>query len=178
MGCRHLPKRRVAPLNQALLLLRRYPFQRRHLRRSKNVNPRNQHPYLSRGSSHFIKGLHLKNFLGQKHLHKKPDLNAVFRNGFIWTTHHVANDADTKTEVAWYQIDPANASPSSPYGTPTQQGRISDTSRWYYYPSIAVNSNDDVGIGFSGSSSSEYAGAYYTARQSSDTANTISFCLS
>ncbi|MBI3008434.1 MAG: fibronectin type III domain-containing protein, partial [Candidatus Omnitrophica bacterium] len=47
------------------------------------------------------------------------------------------------------------------------------TSRWYYYPSIAVNSNSDAGIGFSGSSTSEYAGAYYTARQSSDTTGTM-----
>jgi len=100
-------------------------------------------------------------------------LNAVLRNGYIWTTHTVANETNTKTEVAWYQINPASASPSSPYGTPAQQGRISDTTRWYYYPSIAVNSNGDAGIGFSGSSTSEYAGAYYTARQSSDTSGTM-----
>lgn len=127
-------------------------------------------------TSYPISALPLAPQLGNTNLIDTGDtrlLNAVFRNGFIWTTHHVANDANTKTEAGWYQIDPAKASPSSPYGTPTQQGRISDTSRWYYYPSIAVNSNGDVGIGFSGSSSSEYAGAYYTARRSSDTANTM-----
>ena len=100
-------------------------------------------------------------------------LNAVFRNGYLWTTHTVTNDSNTKTEVAWYQINPSPATSSSPYGTPVQQGRISDTNRWYYYPSIAVNSNGDVGIGFSGSSSSEYASAYYTARSSSETSGTM-----
>jgi PGF-pre-PGF domain-containing protein len=100
-------------------------------------------------------------------------LNAVFRNGYIWTTHTVSNNGNNKTEVAWYQIDPASASPSLPYGIPAQQGRISDINRWYYFPSIAVNSNGGMGIGFSGSSSSEYAGAYYTARNSSDASGTM-----
>ena len=89
--------------------------------------------------------------------------NAVFRNGRIWTTHTVADSTNTKTEVAWYQINPANAHPSSP-GVPDKQGRIHDTNRWYYYPSIAVNLNDAVGIAFSGSSSTEFVSAYYTAR--------------
>jgi hypothetical protein len=100
-------------------------------------------------------------------------LNAVFLNGYLWTTHTVINNANTKTEVAWYQIDPANASTSPHYGTPVQQGRISDVSRWYYFPSIAVNSRNDVGIGFSGSNSTEYAGAYYTTRNASDAPGTM-----
>ncbi len=100
-------------------------------------------------------------------------LNAVFRNGYLWTTHTVTNDTNTKAEVAWYQIDPSLASSFSPYGIPLQQGRISDSIRWYYYPSIAVNLSNSVGIGFSGSSSVEYAGAYYTARASTDTSGTM-----
>jgi hypothetical protein len=100
-------------------------------------------------------------------------LNAVFRNGYLWTTHMVANDANTKTEVAWYQIDPASASLSEPYVMPFQQGRISDTDRWYYFPSIAVNANSDVGIGFSGSSTTEYVSGYYTGRQSTDASGTM-----
>ena len=79
--------------------------------------------------------------------------NAVLRNGFLWATHHVG--AGGKTEAAWYRIDPAASSVSA-------QGRISDPARWYYFPSIAVNQDDVAAIGFSGSSSAEYAGGYYT----------------
>ena len=79
--------------------------------------------------------------------------NAVLRNGFLWATHHVG--AGGKTEAAWYRIDPVTSSVSA-------QGRISDPARWYYFPSIAVNQDDVAAIGFSGSSSAEYAGGYYT----------------
>jgi hypothetical protein len=78
--------------------------------------------------------------------------NVVYRNGFLWTTHHVA--ANSKVEAAWYRIDAVTRS--------VTQGRISDPARWYYYPSIAVNQDDVAAIGFSGSSAAEYAGGYYT----------------
>jgi hypothetical protein len=91
-------------------------------------------------------------------------LNAVFRNGSLWTTHHVA--VGGKIEVAWYQINPAT-------GGMLSQGRISDPIRWYFYPSIAVNANGDVAVGFSGSSSFEYASAYYTAWRSTDPPGTM-----
>ena len=80
-------------------------------------------------------------------------LNAVYRNGRVWTTHTVA--VNGKTEVAWYRIDPVTS-------TVAAQGRIRDTVRWYYYPSIAVNRDDIAAVGFSGSSAIEYAGGYYT----------------
>ncbi len=92
-------------------------------------------------------------------------LNAVYRNGSLWTTHHVAG-AGEKLEVAWYQVDPVG-------GTPPVSGRIGDPLRWFFYPSIAVNANSDVAIGFSGSSSADFASAYYTARKSTDPAGTM-----
>ncbi|MDO8725786.1 MAG: hypothetical protein Q7J35_06950, partial [Candidatus Methanoperedens sp.] len=95
-------------------------------------------------------------------------LNAVYRNGYLWSVHTVSNSDNNRTEVAWYQIDPANARTVPPYGIITQQGRISDPQGFYYFPSIAVNSNNDVAIGFTGSSAGEYVSAYYTVRRSSD----------
>ena len=83
-------------------------------------------------------------------------LNVVYRNGSLWTIHTVQSPATTKTEVAWYRINPGT-------GTVLSQGRISDPTRWYYYPSIGVNQDNVAAIGFSGSSSTEYAGGYYTA---------------
>jgi len=41
-----------------------------------------------------------------------------------------------------------------------------------FFPSIGVNSDGDVGIGFSASASTIYAGAYYTTRQPGDPAGT------
>jgi len=81
-------------------------------------------------------------------------LNAVYRNGSIWATHHVVGPSG-KVEVAWYRIDPVS-------NTIVTQGRITDANRWYYYPSIAVNKDNVAAIGFTGSSSTEFAGGYYT----------------
>ena len=72
-------------------------------------------------------------------------LNAVYRNGSLWTVHTVSGPATTKTEVAWYRIDPSA-------GTVLSQGRISDPTRWYYYPSIGVNQDNVAAVGFTGSS--------------------------
>lgn len=94
-------------------------------------------------------------------------LNAVFRDGFLWTTHNVAGNGTQKTEIAWYKIDPVTMSV-------VDQGRISDPNRWYYMPSIAVNANGDMAIGFSGSSAGEYASAYYALRRVSDPPGTTS----
>lgn len=94
-------------------------------------------------------------------------LNVVYRNGHLYATHTVSDGTNTKTEVAWYEIAP------SPLAL-VQQGRVSDPTRFYYYPSIAVNANGDIALGFSGSGSSptEFAGGYYTARLNSDPAGT------
>jgi hypothetical protein len=81
-------------------------------------------------------------------------LNAVYRNGSVWGTHHVAGPSG-KVEVAWYRINPAT-------GAPVSQGRVGDPNRWYYYPSIAVNKDNVAAIGFSGSWTNEYVGGYYT----------------
>jgi len=95
-------------------------------------------------------------------------LNVVYRNGSLWTVHTVQGPATTKTEVAWYRIDPSA-------GTVLSQGRISDPTRWYYYPSIGINQNNVSAIGFSGSSTAEYVGGYYTIlRPSSGIADPVS----
>ncbi len=81
-------------------------------------------------------------------------LNAVYRNGSVWATHHVVGPSG-KVEVAWYRINPGT-------GILESQGRINDPNLWFYYPSIAVNKDNVAAIGFSGSSTAEYVGGYYT----------------
>lgn len=50
----------------------------------------------------------------------------------------------------------------------TSHGRIYDPAatnpKWYFMPSLAVNSTGDMLLGFSGSSANEFAGGYYTGR--------------
>ena len=97
-------------------------------------------------------------------------LNAVLRKGRIWTTHHVWDDSP-KTEVRWYEVDPwaAVAWPGAP---PEQQGRVcDDTSLWCYFPSIAVNKDGCMALGFSGSNATTFGSAYYTARFPTDPLN-------
>ena len=81
-------------------------------------------------------------------------LHAVYRNGSVWATHHVAGPSG-KVEVAWYRINPGT-------GALVSQGRVGDPNRWYYYPSIAVNKDNVAAIGFSGSWADEFVGGYYT----------------
>jgi len=60
-------------------------------------------------------------------------------------------------------------------GAIQQRGRIDDASgaTFYAYPSIAVNANSDVLIGYSRFSASQYASANYSFRQSCNAANTL-----
>ncbi|MBI1827053.1 MAG: hypothetical protein HY287_09815 [Planctomycetes bacterium] len=102
----------------------------------------------------------------------------TLRNGHIFITHAVGSGAGTpaippsKPEVAWYEINPATAG-AFPGGAPVQQGRVSDPNLYYIFPSIAVNANGEVALGFSGSSSSTFAGAYYTAHCAGGAAGTM-----
>ncbi|NJD62519.1 MAG: hypothetical protein FIA93_07345, partial [Deltaproteobacteria bacterium] len=105
--------------------------------------------------------------------------SVVFRDGYLWVAHTVADNTNNRTEIAWYQIDPNLADPADADATwgylhhPVQQGRISDPIRSYFNPSIAVNANHDVVIGFSGSSPQEYPGAFYAARAGGDPPGTM-----
>ncbi len=106
-------------------------------------------------------------------------INAVVRHGRIWTTHGVGAGSGitdsappSRTEAAWYQINPAVAGPF-PGGVPDQQGKVSSPTVHYFDPSIAVNADDCVALGFTGSSPTTYASAYYTARFPADPPGTM-----
>ena len=92
-------------------------------------------------------------------------LNAVFRNGSIWTTHDVDSAFGT-AGCRWYEINPLT-------NTVLQTGTVEDASLHYYYSSIAVNVDGDVVMGFSGSNASQFVSAYYTGRRSTDPPGTM-----
>jgi len=103
-------------------------------------------------------------------------LDAVWRDDSLWVTttiDPVTGDADDGQATAyWIHLDTTSPSVLSL----ADQGKISGediaTGTYTYFPSIAVNSDGDVGIGFSASSSTTYAGSYYTWRQAGDAAGT------
>ncbi|HLU38159.1 MAG TPA: hypothetical protein VK081_02165 [Planctomycetota bacterium] len=86
-------------------------------------------------------------------------INAVFRNGSIYTVHGVS--VNGRAGCRWYQV---GVSPLSLQ----QSGTIADSLWHYYYPSIAVNAHGNVGIGFSGSHANAYCSVFITGRRPSD----------
>ncbi len=94
--------------------------------------------------------------------------NVVYRNGSLWCTHNVflPTDNSTHTSVQWWQIDLS--------GNTQQLGRIDDPAGAIFraFPSIAVNSNNDVLIGYSRFSASTFASGAYSFRLGTDSLNT------
>ncbi|GEM_PF-1327747 len=101
-------------------------------------------------------------------------LNVVVRNGKVWATHTgglpVASvgSAD-RTAVFWYQLDPA----SMP--NPIVQSGVLDPGAGghVFFPSIAVNAQEDAVIGFSRSDSNRYVEAAFTGRSHTDAPGTM-----
>jgi len=104
--------------------------------------------------------------------------NAVFRNGHVYYAQTIGLPAGgeagnpRRTAVQWVELDRSGAF--------VQGGRIVDRSatadnggRWYAYPSISVNADDDVLVGFSIFRSTSFASAGYAFRYGSDAPNTM-----
>lgn len=99
-------------------------------------------------------------------------MNAVLRNGHLWTVHTVALDTASRdhTAVKWWEIEPVT-------GLTIQSGVIEDlgtdnaydplTEKCFYYPAITVNAANEALVGFSGSSALEYVSAYFAFRSPS-----------
>ncbi len=97
--------------------------------------------------------------------------NVVYRNGSLWTTHTVflpAGGAATRSAVQWWQINPGTLAVQ-------QRARINDVTgtNFFAFPSIAVNSVEDVFIGYSRFSATQFASANYSGRRASDPINTL-----
>ena len=82
-------------------------------------------------------------------------MNAVFRDDRLWTAHCIAYG--DRTAARWYEIDTDSMDL-------VQYGTVSHPTRYYFFPTIAVNSRGDVAMGFSGAHGGQYAAAYYTGR--------------
>ena len=100
--------------------------------------------------------------------------NVVFRNGGIYYAQTVGLPAGglTRTAAQWTQLNTS--------GDVVQGGRVEDPTatatnggRWFAYPSIAVNANNDILLGFGVFSSMEFASAGYAYHHNTDAAATM-----
>lgn len=92
--------------------------------------------------------------------------SVIVRNGSVWVCHPIflPDENPTRAAVQWAELTETDV---------RQVGRIEDVSRSYLYPSMAVNSENDVLIGFSVSSVSMYASAGFAVRSNSDDPGTM-----
>ncbi len=89
------------------------------------------------------------------------------RNGKLWAVAPCLSAGghgrtSNRTAVQWWNLE-TNA-------TIIQRGYIQDTNavKQYTFPSVAVNKNGDVLIGYSGFTKDTYASAYFSYRKASD----------
>lgn len=96
-------------------------------------------------------------------------LNVVYRNGSLWATQNafLPAGAPSRTAAQWWQF--------ATDGTLQQFGRVDDPSGsvFYAYPSIAVNKQNDVLLGYSTFSANQFASANYSFRSGGDPVNTL-----
>jgi Divergent InlB B-repeat domain len=95
---------------------------------------------------------------------------------FVQTIALPAGSAPTHFAVQWWQVDGSSGSSTAVL----QQGRIEDPAatptnggKDYAYPSLAVNRNNDVLVGYSVFSSNQFPSAGYSFRAGTDAPNTM-----
>jgi hypothetical protein len=93
----------------------------------------------------------------------------ALRNGALWFCHNVFLPADvpTRSSIQWWELDLT--------GGIRQFGRIDDPSgsRFYAFPSLAVNKNNDLLIGYSRFAADQFASANYSFRAATDPIETL-----
>ncbi|MGH8496509.1 MAG: hypothetical protein ACREVN_10290 [Gammaproteobacteria bacterium] len=107
-----------------------------------------------------------------------------WRDGLLWTTQTVSCNPDKGVRdcVRWAQIDPTEVQP----GTLNMDGSLTSTtdgviqagvfgSSNYFrtFPSIAVNSCNDMAVGYSRGSEKEFPSVFVAGRRASDSLGTI-----
>ncbi len=100
--------------------------------------------------------------------------NCVYRNGFLWgaqTAYLPRSGAATRSAAQWWQINTASGS----LGVVQQFGRRDDALAQfdYAYPTLDVNADNDMMLGYSRFGASQYASANYSIRMHNDPPNTL-----
>ncbi|HEY8188006.1 MAG TPA: carboxypeptidase regulatory-like domain-containing protein, partial [Pyrinomonadaceae bacterium] len=90
----------------------------------------------------------------------------------LWATHTINATSVAPTAVRWYQFDVTGNTVAT---SPVQQGDINGGGDGLYrwMPSLAVDKNGDMAIGYSVSSGSTFPSIRYNGRLTTDTLNTL-----
>jgi hypothetical protein len=91
-------------------------------------------------------------------------LNAVSRGGSVWcalTTFHNWGETVNRAAIHWFQINATS-------GALVQEGIYGASGNHYFYPAVMPDTNGNMAMVFCRSSSTQFAGIYYTGRRSSD----------
>ncbi len=96
--------------------------------------------------------------------------SAVMVNGNIWCAHHIGI-SEINVAVQWWKL---NGKPGDSFGNVLQRGRIGEgiNNSYRWFPSIAVNENEDVLIGYTVSTNTSRVSAAYSFRTIATPANT------
>ena len=100
-------------------------------------------------------------------------LNAVWRSDLLWVANCILPPSGTdagQVTAHWYKISTSSTPSLSDQGN--IGGESIATGCYTFFPSVAVNSSNDICIGFSASASTIYPGCYYTGRLSTHPAGT------
>jgi hypothetical protein len=90
-------------------------------------------------------------------------LDAVYRNGSVWVSHNIAGGTGDAYSRARYVRIAVGVSP-----TVLEDVSFGVDGCWYYYPAIAIDQNNGLGMVFTRSCTNEYASVRYTGRAASD----------
>ncbi|MCA9096855.1 MAG: hypothetical protein KDA36_00640 [Planctomycetaceae bacterium] len=100
-------------------------------------------------------------------------LNAVWRNDYLYFVNTVlpASGDNAGEETAhWYKVSTSNLSSLTLSDSGSIGGEDIAAETRTFFPSIAVDSNDNIAVGFSAAGPNLYAGAYYTIHRTGATA--------
>jgi len=88
----------------------------------------------------------------------------------LWLTHTVGNSGSTVAQVRWYELPVTGGTIAS---SPRQQSTWSPDASNRFMPSLAVDKNGDMAVGYSVSDASMYPALRYSGRLAGDTLNQL-----
>ncbi len=103
-------------------------------------------------------------------------LHAVWRDNMLWTTAEILPSSgpdQNQVTAHWWRLNTTNLNLLVVADQGNVGGEDIATGTFTFFPSIAVNLNGDMAVGFSASASTIFPGAYYAGRLANDPAGTV-----